>query len=920
MGPSPNPISDSGVVRPEGGVTQASSSSMTRGHARVQGGSHNGTTSGGSGLATFLQQFRVDKGCVYTHTSFARPAGSFYVPAQSFAEFMARYKAAVVVGEDVHITERHRDIGPVIVDLDFRFNLVDGPASISRTYTSAMVDDFVRLYGSVLSRYVHRDTFDVYILEKQTGPTIVKNLVKDGLHLTIPDVVTRPAVQYLVRQEVLKGLPGVLDVLGLANGYEDVMDESIIERNNWLMYMSKKPSSEPYVVTRVLRYSSQTHELTDVTGTTDLQVENLVDCMSLRNKFDATPIHEEVAPTVRDFEQQQEERRLRKELVQSVLSSKPCTTTNTCDNVTLIENLVSILSPTRCDTYTEWIRVGWCLRNIDHRLLDKWIEFSRQSPKYVEGECARLWAHMRMGGLGMGTLHMWARTDSPERYKEIIRADLAELIRKAVSGTHYDVACVVHHMYRYQYVCASLRNRVWYEFRDHRWHPSDCACSLRRHISTTVYGEFMEAASALARRAAAVGDTNEAEQKQLSDTSIKLIQLAQRLKTKNFKDNIIAECSELFYERQFEEKLDSNCNLLGFLNGVYDLDAQEFREGRPDDYLSYTTGINYVPFSDDLPYLDDIRRFWSQVLPNEDIREYVLTLLASFLSGHTREERFHIWTGSGSNGKSLSVELFDKALGDYTCKFPVTLLTQKRAASNAATSEVARAKGRRFACLQEPSEDEKLNIGLLKELTGGDKVMARAIYKEPVEFKPQWHIALLCNHLPNVPSDDGGTWRRIRVVEFTSKFVEKPVAENEFPIDMELSRKIEDWKESFMALLIEYYKTRYAGGQKIKEPEEVLKCTREYQKNNDHYADFIDTCIEKVNNPTAILQSNDVFQVLKQWVKQENIQMALKKKDLNKYLERVLGKPSAAGKGSNHQFRGYTLSLPGEDDNMDPLD
>lgn len=1253
-------------------------------------------------LYHFLLQFRVEKGCEHTHTSFARPSGAFYIPGQRFADFMALYKAAIARGEDVFLTERHRAIGPVLVDLDFRWDLAPGFPGTSasatalqtapqRRYTPEAVEGFARLYCSKLAKYVAPQVFDVYVLEKPAGPTVQKNLLKDGVHIEIPGVVTRPAVQYLVRQDVLAEAASVFSALGLANRYEDVVDEAIIERNNWLMYGAKKPNGAPYVVTRVLRYSAASGQLSDVTAEFNIaDTAALVDRLAIRNKFEETPLNSTSASLVADYEQQLEERRKRKELVQTVMANTPCTANNTtCDNLETVGKLVDVLDKARGENYNDWVRVGWCLRNIDHRLLDKWIEFSRQSPKYVEGECARMWTHMRMGGLGIGTLHMWARKDSPERYKEIIRTDLSELINKSASGTHCDIALVVHAMYRYEYVCASIRCRSWYEFRSHRWHSCDSACSLRKKLSNEVYREYTQAALWNQQRAVAVEE--ETEQKRHMEVCTKMNAIALKLKDTNFKDNIIKECCELFYHEKFEEKLDSNCGLVGFLNGVYDLDNSEFREGRPDDYISFTTGINYVAYSEDLPHLQDIKRFWSQVLPNEDIREYVLTLLASFLSGYTREERFHIWTGSGchekgtqimmydgstknvedidigdvlmgddstprnvlklhrgradmwrvtpvkgqpfvvngehtlsfkmshtvyvcrnkraikkpwtvywyqwdreriivsrsaaaatqedaqimkanlekldnvvksgdvvnisvknlvdkvpkynhrlfnlyrpdfvefeakpihadldpyvlgvwlgdgttiatqitsmdapivdkvrellpptvkmvagkqkkgralkygiskadgvgrkrdkndftlalesygllgnkhipleyrcntkdvrmrvlaglldtdghyqahtnqyeltlksecllddaislarslgfacykakiqkkccnngkvgtyfrtqivgpgiqdipvqleykkartrvkakdvhrvgiklekvtddgeyfgfevdanhlflmgdytaianSNGKSLSVELYDKAMGDYTCKFPVTLLTQKRAASNSATSEIARAKGRRFACLQEPSEDERLNIGLLKELTGGDKVQARAIYKEPVEFKPQWHIALLCNHLPHVPSDDGGTWRRIRVVEFTSKFVEKPVHENEFPVDLELSQKLDDWKEPFMSFLVEHYRVKYRG-KKIKEPEQVMKCTREYQKNNDHYADFVDTCLERApEEDKEFLTVTDAFAEFRGWVRDDNIPVKMpRKKELQKYLDRALCKP-----------------------------
>jgi P4 family phage/plasmid primase-like protien len=218
----------------------------------------------------------------------------------------------------------------------------------------------------------------------------------------------------------------------------------------------------------------------------------------------------------------------------------------------------------------------------------------------------------------------------------------------------------------------------------------------------------------------------------------------------------------------------------------------------------------------------------------------------------------------------------------------VTLLTQKRAASNAASSELARAKGKRFSVLQEPSEDEKLNVGLMKELSGGDKIQARALFKEPIEFKPQFKMVLVCNHLPNVPSDDGGTWRRIRLVEFTSRFTANPdpEKENEFPIDTDLSYRFVDWREHFMALLIQCYSIYRKEG--ITEPEEVLKCTKEYQKNNDYFLEFVEAELER--NDMSFLSVNDAFTVFKTWQRDNAPGLKITKKDVTTGVDKTCGK------------------------------
>jgi phage/plasmid-associated DNA primase len=36
---------------------------------------------------------------------------------------------------------------------------------------------------------------------------------------------------------------------------------------------------------------------------------------------------------------------------------------------------------------------------------------------------------------------------------------------------------------------------------------------------------------------------------------------------------------------------------MGFNNGVYDFKNHIFRPGRPEDYVTKTTGINYVEFN-----------------------------------------------------------------------------------------------------------------------------------------------------------------------------------------------------------------------------------------------------------------------------------------------------------------------------------
>lgn len=860
-------------------------------------------------FCNYLSRFKVEKGSEFTHTSIIKPLGAFYIPTEEMENFYSIYKRAFSSGEDLYLTEKHRDISPFLIDLDFRFEKTD---TLQRVYTNTDVQSIIKLYMQHIQEYVDIPCSTmVYLLEKP-HPSVEKGLVKDGIHIIIPEVVTKPSVQFIVREKILKDIEPVLHHLNLQNRIEDVVDEAVIERNNWQMYGSKKPNSTAYAITKQFCWEKATGSLVDLNITMDDAYHtNMVEELSIRNKYDLSSIKIDKKEEIQQYEANHLKKK--KPAMNPALQSSQNNKKNIVENLEHVQKIVDILSEERANTYTDWIRVGWCLRNIDYRLLPSWIDFSKKSPKFQDGECEKLWNYMRDDGLGIGTLYMWAKKDNPERYQEILNSDISSLIHTSRNETHYDIARVVHFMFKHEYVCASIKSNFWYEFRNNRWVPCDSGYTLNNKLSTDVFRRYSAAAAQYHNRAATT--ENETEQSVFTETAKKLTAITTKLKTVSFKENIMSECKRLFYVEKFEEKLDAKCHLVGFENGVYDLDAQEFREGRAEDFISFSTGINYIPYDPTHPFAIQVQNFLKQVLPKDHIREYVITLLASFLNGHIKEERFHIWTGVGSNGKSKLIDLFEQSFGEYCGKFPVTLLTQKRAASNAATTELAKAKGKRFMVLQEPSEDEKMNVGLMKELSGGDKIQARAIFKEPIEFKPQFKLVLTCNHLPNVPSDDGGTWRRIRVVGFTSRFTHNPdpEKENEFPIDTELSMRFCDWREHFMALLVQSYKNYVEVG--VKEPDEVLECTREYQRTNDFYLDFFESEIEPYE--MGFLSTTDAYNMFKAWQKDNIPTLKVNKGPFVTGLSKICGKKIAFNKTEG--WKGFRVKPFGQGDETDDL-
>ena len=325
----------------------------------------------------------------------------------------------------------------------------------------------------------------------------------------------------------------------------------------------------------------------------------------------------------------------------------------------------------------------------------------------------------------------------------------------------------------------------------------------------------------------------------------------------------------------FESLLNEKAHLVGFENGVIDLQNGEFRKHYPEDMISFSTKINYIPYSEVSPViLGEIMTFLEQVLPNPEIRNYVLTYLASCLYGGSLEE-FVFWTGSGGNGKSKLLELFQQCFGDYIGFLPISLFTNglSNSASPDASQELVKMKSIRVGVLQEPEENAVLNTGLLKELTGNDTITCRALHEAPIEFKPMFKLICLTNKLPRLENaNDGGIGRRLRVVDFKSEFVDHPIEANQFKKDPNLSNKFPHWKETFMSLLIHVYMTEYKKHGLII-PEQVKMSTEIYKRSNNILKDFIEEKIIKKDGATLLLPPL-WSSVYKEWGLQNNSKLS----------------------------------------------
>lgn len=152
-------------------------------------------------------------------------------------------------------------------------------------------------------------------------------------------------------------------------------------------------------------------------------------------------------------------------------------------------------------------------------------------------------------------------------------------------------------------------------------------------------------------------------------------------KSRPFVRKIIRAIAHMFYSPKLLEQLDENTNLICFENGVYDLEKDCFRDGRSDDYISLCTGYKYVEYDKNNAIVIEINDFLKKIMPKKDLRNYLMTVLSSCLSGSIDDENLYILIGNGSNGRSRLMELFEHTMGDYLKFMDNRLLTETKLSS-----------------------------------------------------------------------------------------------------------------------------------------------------------------------------------------------------------------------------------------------
>ena len=904
--------------------------------------------------------------------------GSYNIPEKEYDLFLRLYARDILnTNKKEYYTEKQLiDTGPILIDIDLRHDYeID-----ERQYTNSHIDDLIDIYLDTLKEIFQFDdstAFNIYVMQKPTVNRIKeKNCTKDGIHLIIA-LRTDRTTQKILRNKVIPLVSDTWSDLSLINSFDDVFDKGITDGTvNWQLYGSRKPNHDRYKLTRIynITYDSTDDEIMrDEISLSKFDITSNINELSVRNENHPSLFYKS------SFIKEREEFD-RKNSLKKAGSTNYKTTTHMVRELHMMEDrslssiktreeldmmlesflesalqshldydlkdaydYVNILPPSYYESgsYLKWIKVGWCLKNIDNRLLIVWLVFSAKSSTFDYTSIPELcekWRNFELrpnDGVTKRSLYHWAKTDAPEEYERIRKNSLDYHVEQSLkiggkkddkSGcSDSDLAYVLYQLCKQSYVCTGIKNNTWMQYKNHRWCTSDSGTTLRKTISSKLRELYRnKAVSNMHTNQPSRNRTDDdepiAEQEELQRViQQRAINISQKLGQTSDKDHIMKEVKEFFYDDRFLEKLDTNPYLLCCKNGVFDFKEKIFRNGIPEDNLSISTNINYRPIDpvNDKKVIDEINEFMTQLFPDKELCRYMWEHLASTVIGTTPNQTFNNYIGVGQNGKSVLVNLMEIVLGDYKGDVPLTLVTDKRAKAGSAQPEMLQLKGKRYVVMQEPSKGDAINEGMMKALTSGkDTLSARGLYmSETIPFMPQFKMVVTCNVLMKVNSNDHGTWRRIMAVPFESLFTDNPIEGDkekpyQYKIDRNIDEKFDSWKEVFLSMLIDIAcKTQGL----VKPCDKVLEKSREYQQSQDYLSAFINECVLQSNN-SSFIEKAELKNEFIRWYELNVGNRIPSPKELNELMDQRFGK------SKNSKWYGVKINYESNDsDNEDDV-
>lgn len=315
-------------------------------------------------------------------------------------------------------------------------------------------------------------------------------------------------------------------------------------------------------------------------------------------------------------------------------------------------------------------------------------------------------------------------------------------------------------------------------------------------------------------------------------------------------------------------EFDQDKTLLNTSNGYVDLSSGILYEHDIKKMFSQQADVDYTDNID----CPEWSEFLDQIFDNDqELIHYIQKAVGYSATGSIKEQVMFILYGNGRNGKSIFIDTISDILGTYAKSMQADSI-MVRQNSSGANSDIARLESARLVTSSEPNEGVRLDEGLVKQLTGGDKVTARYLYGKEFEFKPQFKLWLATNHKPIIRGTDDGIWRRLMLIPFK---VQIPTDK----VDKDLKYKLQRESVGILNWIVEGALMWQREG--LNPPASVTNASRQYREEMDVISLFVDDCCEVSDSYRA--PAGELFKKYQSWAN-ENSEYSMSKQKFGREM------------------------------------